>query len=630
LRFFEFGKPAICGPNFLSSIPKSISEVKSQNSPRLLRITTVPISLKLLLGGQLTFFKRQGFEVLSISADGPEVQDGMIEGAPHKVVPMTRKITPIQDLACLFKIIRIIRQFRPDIVHTHTPKAGLLGMLAAWFCSVPVRMHTVAGLPLMEKSGFTKRLLVFVERITYRCATVVYPNSAGLMKFIQQSIGEDFPLQMIGKGSSNGIDIDFFSRTEILEKEARAIRKKYGIGVEDLVYSFVGRVVRDKGIGELVKAFRQSRQGNAPETKQFLLVIGHFEQDLDPISPEDLAFLRSDGNVVLAGYQSDVRPWLIASDIFVFPSYREGFPNVVMQAGCLGVPAIVSNINGCNEIVEHNLTGLIVTPKDAEALRQAMRKLADDKLLRSTLAQKAYSKITTFYDQRYVWQQLLKEYKTNLNAVADMPNNLFYRNLLKPLLDKVVAIAILLITSPVLLICMILLAMANGGKVWFLQPRPGKHGRLFKVIKFRTMSDERDSSGELLPDEKRLHGIGKFIRKASLDELPQLLNVARGEMSIVGPRPLLAEYLPLYSEEQCRRHNVKPGITGWAQVNGRNAISWEQKFGYDVWYVKNQSFWLDLRILFLTVLKVFKAEGISSATSATMEKFRGSKPEAAN
>lgn len=198
-----------------------------------------------------------------------------------------------------------------------------------------------------------------------------------------------------------------------------------------------------------------------------------------------------------------------------------------------------------------------------------------------------------------------------------------YSSIIKPFLDKVTALFILTLFSPVLLFVMLLLTITNKGNVWFTQSRPGKQGRIFKVIKFKTMTDERDAKGELLPDEYRLKGIGKFIRATSLDELPQLINVLKGEMSIVGPRPLLIEYLPLYNEEQQTRHDVTPGITGWAQVNGRNAISWQQKFEYDVWYVKHQSFWLDIKILFLTVLKVLKSEGISSESSVTMEKFRG-------
>jgi lipopolysaccharide/colanic/teichoic acid biosynthesis glycosyltransferase len=198
-----------------------------------------------------------------------------------------------------------------------------------------------------------------------------------------------------------------------------------------------------------------------------------------------------------------------------------------------------------------------------------------------------------------------------------------YVRIVKPFFDKLVAFIVLAVASPVILICVLMLAVANRGNVWFLQERPGKDRKIFRVIKFKTMTDARDKQGVLLPDDKRLTAVGKFIRKTSLDELPQLLNVLKGDMSIVGPRPLLVEYLPLYDNVQRRRHDVVPGITGWAQVNGRNAISWEEKFAYDVWYVDHISFGLDIKILFLTVIKVFKAEGISSATSVTMEKFRG-------
>ncbi len=198
-----------------------------------------------------------------------------------------------------------------------------------------------------------------------------------------------------------------------------------------------------------------------------------------------------------------------------------------------------------------------------------------------------------------------------------------YTHNIKPLIDILLSSLILLLASPVFLLIVIVLYFINDGQVWFQQERPGKDGRIFSVIKFKTMSDEHDSQGNLLPDEKRLSRIGKLIRKTSLDELPQLLNVVRGHMSLVGPRPLLTEYLPLYNHVQRRRHEVKPGITGWAQVNGRNTVSWPQKFTYDVWYVDHISFWLDIKILFLTVMKVFKAEGISSETSVTMEKFHG-------
>ena len=197
--------------------------------------------------------------------------------------------------------------------------------------------------------------------------------------------------------------------------------------------------------------------------------------------------------------------------------------------------------------------------------------------------------------------------------------------MLKSLFDKTLALFLIILFSPIYIVVSLLIFFKMGSPILFRQKRPGYKEEIFGIYKFRTMTNEKDEFGNLLPDDKRLVGIGKFIRSTSLDELPQLFNVLKGEMSFVGPRPLLEEYLPLYNEKQKRRHDVKPGITGWAQVNGRNAISWDQKFDYDVWYVDNQSFWLDIKILWLTFLKVVKRSDISSSTSSTMEKFTGSK-----
>ncbi|WP_316790885.1 sugar transferase [Pedobacter frigoris] len=198
-----------------------------------------------------------------------------------------------------------------------------------------------------------------------------------------------------------------------------------------------------------------------------------------------------------------------------------------------------------------------------------------------------------------------------------------YRKALKRFMDLVVGIAAFLIALPVFAIVMIFLTIANNGKPFFFQVRPGKHGKLFKIIKFKTMNDKRGADGELLPDARRLTSVGAFVRKTSLDEIPQLINVIKGDMSLIGPRPLLVEYIPLYSTEQARRHEVRPGITGWAQVNGRNAISWEKKFECDIWYVDHLSLALDLKIVLMTLHKVFKSEGISQDGQVTMTKFTG-------
>lgn len=198
-----------------------------------------------------------------------------------------------------------------------------------------------------------------------------------------------------------------------------------------------------------------------------------------------------------------------------------------------------------------------------------------------------------------------------------------YVRIIKPLGDFFASSILLLMASPAFILCFLGLFIANRGKVFFYQDRPGRGERIFKIIKFKSMNDKRGPGGELLPDEQRLTPMGKLVRKTSLDEIPQLINVLKGDMSMVGPRPLLVSYLELYNEEQRKRHWVKPGITGWAQINGRNAISWEEKFSHDVWYVENISFWLDMKILIKTIRRVIVREGISSATSATMEKFTG-------
>ena len=201
--------------------------------------------------------------------------------------------------------------------------------------------------------------------------------------------------------------------------------------------------------------------------------------------------------------------------------------------------------------------------------------------------------------------------------------NDMYRSFFKYIIDFTAALLGFVVISPVFVLIMLCLFVANSGKAFFFQSRPGKNARIFKVVKFKTMNDKKDEEGKLLPDAERLTSIGKFVRKTSLDEIPQLINVLKGDMSLVGPRPLLIEYLPLYNQAQARRHEVRPGITGWAQVNGRNAISWQQKFEYDLWYVDHISFLLDVKILWMTIIKVFKSEGINSATSATMEAFKG-------
>ncbi len=387
---------------------------------KLIRITTVPISFKVLLKGQLRFMASNGFDVKGVSSDGEELKEVREnEGIVMEAINMSRKITPFQDLKSLWKMWNFLRKEKPQIVHTHTPKAGIIGMLAARLAGVPHRLHTVAGLPLMEATGIKRKILNFVEKLTYSSATRVYPNSKGLYDFILQNhFTQSNKLKIIANGSSNGINTTFFSPAQVSEIEKVALREKLNIQPDDFVFVFVGRIVSDKGINELIKAFSELQAaGNNELTGIKLLLVGGLESDLDPLNPETLAEINQNRDIISVGFQQDVRPFFAISDALAFPSYREGFPNVVMQAGAMGLPSIVSDINGCNEIIVEGENGLIIPPKNVEKLKEKMLTLARDKNLYIKLKENSRRMIENRYEQFVVWKALLEEYEGLLQSV---------------------------------------------------------------------------------------------------------------------------------------------------------------------------------------------------------------------
>lgn len=375
--------------------------------PRLIRTTTVPISLTVLLKGQLEFMKNY-FDLLAVSS-GPISLLNEIEqttGVPCRYIKMTRKISPLTDLISLIKFYFLCLKFRPLIVHSHTPKAGIVAMLAAKLAGVPIRIHTVAGMPLLESNGVKRILLEFIEKITYACATKVLPNSNVMSNIIlEKKFTTISKLKVIAKGSSNGIDTEYFNPGKISDSTKEYWRNKIGLSKSDFVFIFIGRIVSDKGVNELIKAFLKL---DSPNTK--LLLLGDKEVDLDPLLPETNNLLDTSLNIIHLNFQNDIRPFLTISDVLVFPSYREGFPNVVMQAGSMGLASIVTNINGCNEIIVDNVNGIIVPPKNANALYNAMRLIMSNNNLRCKLSQNARKMIVDRYEQKIVWQSLLEEY----------------------------------------------------------------------------------------------------------------------------------------------------------------------------------------------------------------------------
>lgn len=377
--------------------------------PKLVRITTKPIALKVLLRGQMKFMKQQGFDVTMISDNGAEVAQLIAqEDCPHIALTLTRKITPFTDLISLIKLTQILKKIKPDIVHTHTPKAGLIGLWAAKLAGVPIRLHTIAGLPWMEYNGVTKKILILVEKLTAMAACKIYPNSFVQKEFLQKyNIGRN-KMFVLGNGSSNGIDINHFSLTENLKEKAIELKKQSNVPENGTIWIFVGRVVKDKGIMEMMDAF-VSIYKKFPEDR--LWIVGNEEPELDPLNDTYRNLINNHPAVKAWGFQEDVRPYLAAANVLVFPSYREGFPNVPLQAACMECALILSDINGCNEIVQNEKDGLLIPAKNTQALLEAMLSLRENPKKTEQLIRSAKEKVIKNYDRTIIWNLLLAEYK---------------------------------------------------------------------------------------------------------------------------------------------------------------------------------------------------------------------------
>lgn len=378
---------------------------------KLIRITTVPQSLRTLLCGQLRFMRENGYDVIGVSSPGEALEDVRNREQINTVaIKMTRTITPLKDVIALFKLILLFRKEKPNIIHTHTPKAGLLGMIAGKFCGVPNRLHTVAGMPLLVATGNRKRLLSLMEKMTYRFATKVYPNSYGLKKIIlKDSFTNCRKLKVIGNGSSNGIDTSFFDPRQVNQEKTENLRQHLGIAENSFVYLFVGRLVKDKGINELVEAFKNISR---IKPSAHLVLVGSSEKELDPLSEQTEREMASNLRIHAVGFQKDVRQYFGMADVLVFPSYREGFPNVVMQAAAMQLNCIVSDINGCNEIIEDDVNGWVVPAKSTSELENKMQWCVENQEISRRMGLIGREKMVSGYERQFIWNEMLKEYNS--------------------------------------------------------------------------------------------------------------------------------------------------------------------------------------------------------------------------
>ena len=384
--------------------------------PKLIRITTVPISLKILLAGQMKFMKEKGWEVLMVSADSRDIHLlTKSEGVPHHVIPFTRKITPFNDLKCLFMLYQLFKKERPDIVHTHTPKAGLLGMIAAKLAGVKVRIHTLAGLPMMSAEGGKKSVLQYTEKLTYDYATDVWPNSFGLKNYLlENNLCSREKLHVIGKGSSNGVDLQKFSREALKENHLVAATMRILPGEDDFVILSVGRLVKDKGIEELVAAFLTSKI--VAKTK--LVLLGDFEQDLNPLDPETVQTITDHPRIVQINWSDHVAHYMALADVLVHASHREGFPNVLLEAGAMDLPVICSDIIGNTDLITQQKTGLIFPVKNAEILKEAMEFAFVKRDKMAQLASDLHQQVVEDFDRRAVQDEIFRQYQRLLGQVS--------------------------------------------------------------------------------------------------------------------------------------------------------------------------------------------------------------------
>lgn len=375
---------------------------------KIIRTATVSISLDILLRGQLSFLNSK-YEIVAVSGKDKHLDlVATREGVRVIDLPMRRAISPFADLLSLIKLFFLFRKERPDMVHSITPKAGLLSMIAASFAGVPIRVHTYTGLLFPTSVGFKKILLLNMDRLLCKFATHIYPEGEGVKNDLLNNKVTKKPLNVLANGNVNGIDVDFFSPDKVGKLDVRDLKSHLGITENDFVFVFAGRLVQDKGINELVAAFVSLSKLNS---NCKLLLVGSLEAELDPLFSITIQNINNHPSIISVGWQDDIRPYLSISNVLVFPSYREGFPNVVLQAGAMELPSIVTDINGCNEIIYDEINGLIIPVKNDIALESAMKKILLDTDFYFKLKNNSREQIVSRYSQDLVWNAILEEYQ---------------------------------------------------------------------------------------------------------------------------------------------------------------------------------------------------------------------------
>ena len=580
---------------------------------RICMVVTTEATVRAFLAPHLRALQSEYAVTVITNSTNPRLLDHIGVQGTLVTMPFERRIAPWSDLTALWRLYRVLRAGRFSIVQSMTPKAGLLAMLAARAAGVPVRIHTFTGQVWATRSGFVRAILKSIDRLIARLATATLADSASQREFlIGEMVAAPSEISVLANGSVSGVDTTRFKPDD---ETRRRIRGQLSVPLTDIMLLFVGRLTPDKGVLDLASAFATIAEERSDVR---LVVAGPDESSLRARIASTCA--QHAARLHLLDFTERPEGIMASADVLCLPSYREGFGSVVIEAAACGVPAVASRIYGVVDAVDDGVTGLLHQPHDVAGLTEVLRRLTADAALRQELGRAARRRAVSRFAEQGLTSALSSFYARLLDAPG-LPG--WYQASGKRALDVLAAALGLLLLSPLYVVLAVLVRVTLGGPVLFRQRRPGLHGRPFTLVKFRSMTDRYDERGALLPDEQRLSGFGRFLRASSLDELPELWNVLVGDMSLVGPRPLLMQYLARYSPRQARRHNVKPGMTGLAQVHGRNALPWAERFELDVHYVRNLSFGMDFTILVRTVFHVAAGRGISQPDHSTAEEFKG-------
>ncbi len=580
-----------------------------ENKVKICHVAAVDITVKFLLQEQLKFLVKEGYDVSVIYSKGRWKKEMEASGIKVKNIRITRKVTPFSDIVSFLKLYFYFKKEGFDIVHTHTPKPALLGQVAAKLAGVPVIINTVHGLYFQKNSSFVRRkFYIFIEKIGAKFSTLIFSqNREDIDTMVKEKIAASEKIKFLG----NGVDVERFNPLKFSKEFIKNKKREFSIKENSKVIGTVGRLVKEKGYSELFLAFKKVLK-KFPQAQ--LLVIGpkDFEKK-DAFFPED--FIKEHGienNVLFLGERLDTEELYSLMDVFVLASHREGFPRTIIEAMASGKPVVATDIRGCRDAVEDKVTGKLVPAKDHDKLGEAIIYFLSNSIEAQEMGENSRKKAKEKFEERFVFDRIKEGYK-NIIGCKKIKNRPF-QAVLKRVFDIFASIIGLILLSPLFSFVAILIKLDSSGPVFFLQERIGKNKKSFFPYKFRTMVQGAADKGlgfTVAKDDERITKIGKFLRKYGIDEFPQLINVLKGEMSLVGPRPTLRYQVEKYNEFEKRRLLVKPGLAGWALVHGRNSLTWPERIKYDVWYVDNWSLWLDIKIILKTFYLIFiRQEGV--------------------